>query len=117
MASIPTVLKREAAVQGYSLWFKSLTGTDPIVSRKKDGADIKFRPGQAKEIENYFGEKIPYNIFYLSAKKKEDKEEQSGEALNVSVPWGQVFIPLALKTVLPPLIIYSAVLFTIARKF
>ena len=117
MASIPTVLKREATVQGLSLWFKSISGSDPVIRRLEDGSEIEFKPGQAKQIENYFGAKIPYNIFYLGAKRKEDKEEQTGESLNVSVPWGQVFIPLALKTLGPPLVLYSIALLTLARKF
>jgi hypothetical protein len=116
MASVGTTLKREAAVQGYKFWFNSISGSEPNVSRHADGAEITFAPGQAKAIENYFGEMIPYNLFYLNAKKEQDKKEEEGEALNVNVPWGKVFIPLALKTVLPPLAIYTAAVVLLAKK-
>ena len=117
MSSIGTKLKREAAVQGYTLWFKSISGQDINVSRTGDSADIAFQKGQAKAIENYFGAMIPGNLFYLSAKNEKATEKKEGDSLNVNVPWGKIFIPLALKTVLPPLALYSIALLYITRKF
>lgn len=71
---------------------------------------------QAKELENFIGSKIPFNLFYIKDKLEKKKAEDEGEGLNVNVNWNKVFIPLAIKTAIPPLILYTLFVLYIGKK-
>lgn len=96
MADLATTAKREAAIQGWNLWIKSVTGEFPIIQRHKNGADIKWRPGQAAKMEQYL-----YKA--MSAPTKEDPN-----ALNVNVPLAPVLIPLTIKKTIGYVALYTA---------
>ena len=116
MASLGLALKREAATQGYTALFRSIAGSDPGVVRGSNGVNIILSDSQARQVEDYLGAKVPFNFFYLHKKRQNKKEEASGESLNVNVNWGKVLIPLAIKTAVPPLILYTALTFYLSKK-
>ena len=97
MASMGTSLKREAITQGWSLWILSATGESPFVERHDAGANIKWRPGQAKKMEQYL----------LAAMKGGEPDPNDA---NVSVPLGPVLIPLVIKKYIGYAAAYTALL-------
>lgn len=116
MADIGLTIKREAAAQGYKSLIRSISGSDPNVARYSDGVNITMTNAQAKEFENFLGSKIPFNLFYLKSKAEQKKAEDEGEGLNVNVNWSKVFIPLAIKTAIPPLILYTLLIIFLSKK-
>jgi len=103
-------------VQGYSAFINSVSGSEPQISRFSDGAKITMTNAQAKEVENFFGSKIPFNLFYLKNKLAEKEAEEKGDNINVNVNWSKVLIPLALKTALPPLIAYTMAIMYLSKR-
>jgi hypothetical protein len=116
MNVVGTALKRESAVQGYRIFIKSATGVDPYVARSRNGAELTWKPGQARKMEGYLGKLIPFNYWYRKEKAADKKDPATGEPLNVNVAWGKVFLPLALKTIVPPLVIYTALIIYLTKR-
>jgi hypothetical protein len=95
MPTIATTAKREAATQAWSLWITSVTGEAPVIQRKADGVDIRWRPGQARKMENYLSQA-------MQTKEKDPND------LNVSVDLAPVLIPLTIKKTIGYVAAYTA---------
>lgn len=92
MANYQLRAKREATVQGISYWINGITGEDPLVVRKSDGATIKWKPGQAKRMTNYL------LSIGKSSKGQPGVPGSPGEkGLNVDLELMPVIVPFVVK--------------------
>lgn len=88
MASIGSTIKREATVVAWTTLISTATGENPVIVRKSNGVDIKWKPGQASKMETYLS-----NIAF----PKKGSGTGNGNGLNVNVDLKPVIIPLVLK--------------------
>jgi len=87
MANIKLQAKRELIAQGYVYWVKSITGSSPKVSRTLSGRKIILSPAQTEAMSKSIYESMT--------------SESSPDDLNVSMPWGDILMPAAVKLYWP----------------
>lgn len=101
---------REIATKGWQLWFKSATGEEAELIRQSDKNILRWKPGQAKKMEQYFSD-----MFFK--KKSKDEPEKRGMGFgDVDIDWKPVIMPLAMKKVVPFIAAYTAIVVFLTYK-
>lgn len=80
MADLALIAKRQAIALGYKVWIQSVTGEFPNSKNLDNGVAITWKPGQAKKMKDSFLQSM--------------EAAPSPDDINVSLPWGEVLIPL-----------------------
>lgn len=83
MVNLSLIAKRQGLALAYKAWINSATGSFPNSRNLENGIKITFKPGQAKKMSDSI-------IKSMGAKSAPDD-------LNVSLPWGQILLPVVFK--------------------